>query len=115
MFFKFARVVTGLAFLALLSAKGECAAEEVVSSKAVPRTVTDITSLLEQYQPDPQKVLELRQILNSSPPETDSKKDLAKHYMKKADAADVLGAFTISIENLRKVVELGEPPFLDRR
>ncbi|WP_422902493.1 hypothetical protein [Propionivibrio sp.] len=92
-----------LAFL--LSSSGVLANE--AGSKIVPRTIGDITALLDQYKPDPNKVAEVRRILDKPIPDTKNAKDLARFYKEKAVAAKEVGAARENVLAMRKVVEHG--------
>ena len=76
-------------------------------SKVAPRTIGDITALLDQYQPDPAKALAVRKILDQMPPDTQDRKDLSRFYKQKAVAAQDVGAARENVLAMRKVVELG--------
>lgn len=99
-----------IAALALLIGTSSSLAADAPASKAPPRTVADITQILTSYQPDPKRVEELRAlqaVLDSAPPQTTDRKDLARFYLKKANAAGALGALHKEKENLAKAVEFG--------
>lgn len=62
---------------------------------APPRTMVDITEFFALYEPDPKRAEELRALHatpENSPPQTTNRKDLARFHLKKADAADGIGA-----------------------
>ncbi len=75
--------------------------------QAPPRSIRDITALFDQHKPDHAKAAEVRKILDQAPPETQDRKDLAKHYKKVALAAEDIGAAREFVTAMRKVVELG--------
>jgi CHAT domain-containing protein len=100
----------GVAALALLIGISSSLAGDAPASKAPPRTVADITQILTSYKPDPKRVEEigvLKVILESQPPQPTDRVDLAKFYLKKADAASELGALQLENQHIAKVVELG--------
>lgn len=74
---------------------------------APPRTVADITALLDQYRPDPRRMQEVRAILNGTPPQTEDRKDLARFFKQRAVMAEQVGAARQYAEDMRKVVEFG--------
>jgi CHAT domain-containing protein len=75
--------------------------------KVAPRTIGDITTLLDQFKPDPSKAAEVRRILDKPVPDTKDRKDLARFYKEKAVAANDVGAARENVLAMRKVVELG--------
>lgn len=91
-------------FLGLTSVHAADAPQSVAPS---PRTVADITRMLDQYKADPKKTEEQRVILEGKPPQTDSKKELAEYHLKLANAAGELGALQRQVEHMRMVVDLG--------
>lgn len=99
-----------VAALALLIGTSSSLAADAPASTAPPRTVADITRILTSYKPDPKRIEEmnaLKAVLQSQPPQTTDRKDLARFYLKKADSASELGALHVEAENLAKAVEFG--------
>jgi CHAT domain-containing protein len=92
--------------LGLLAFAGASRADEPLSN-VPPRSIRDITTLLDQYKPDPAKAAEVRKILDQAPPDTQDRKDLASFYKQKAMAAQDVGAAKEFVSAMRKVVELG--------
>lgn len=82
-------------------------AADLPAPQAPPRSIRDITTLLDQYKPDPAKAAEVRKILDQAPPDTQDRKDLARFYKQKAMAAQDVGAAKEFVTAMRKVVELG--------
>ena len=80
-----------LVLLALSTRALSVLASDTPSSNVPPRTMADITNLLDQYKPDHKKVAELRSVLDSLPPQTQDKQELAKFYRTRAVAADRVG------------------------
>ena len=77
-----------------------------------PRSVADIVKVLEQFKPDPAKADAARALLAQSSPETEDRKALFQHHLRRGMAARALGDDTGAIPDLRKARELapaGEP------
>ena len=73
---------------------------------APPRTIHDITQLLDQYKPDPAKVEELKAKVNREPPAAANRDVLLRFYVERAQAAQGLGMVTRQIADLSRAVEL---------
>jgi CHAT domain-containing protein len=102
------RIIVGILLPILGMTSGFAA--DTPPPKMPPRTVADITQLLTSYKPDPKSVEELHAlqvILDSLPPQTTDRKDLARFYLKKANAANGLGALNVEADNLAKAIEFG--------
>ena len=74
---------------------------------ALPRTIHDITALLDQYKPDPTVIERARAKFDQSPPVTQSKRDLAQFYLERARAAEKLGLVSRQIADLREAASVG--------
>lgn len=96
-----------VAFALLVGATATLAADAPQSSTPLPRTVADITRMLDGYKADPKKSAEQLTILESKPPQTNSKKDLATHHLRLANAAGELGALQRQIEHMQIVIDIG--------
>ena len=97
------------AFTLFLITTSALASDNATKSIA-PRTVSDITKILASYKPDPMRVEEMRKleaVLDGLPPQTADRKELAKYYLKRANAAGELGAQNQEADNLAKAVEYG--------
>ncbi len=90
----------------MLAAAGLAGASDL-PSQAPPRSIRDITALLDQYKPDPSKAAEVRKILDQAPPDTQDRKDLARYYKQKAIAAADIGAGMEYLTHMRTVIDLG--------
>lgn len=95
------------ALLALLGSGHAYATDANQPPKAVSRTIGDITTLLDQYKPDPRQAESIRRILDQLAPEIQDTRDLALFYKSKANAAQEVGAAGAFVQAMRKVVELG--------
>lgn len=71
------------------------------------RTIADIKVLLASQMSDPKRLDELQAIYKASAPETTDKKDLARYYRKKAEAAEELADERGALAAMEQVVSLG--------
>lgn len=76
--------------------------------KAPPRTIDDITRLLDHYKPDAQIAGEARAASEALPPESGDRKTLFDFYADRADAAARVGRVRQQIEDLRRALEYAE-------
>jgi CHAT domain-containing protein len=82
-------------------------AADAPASIAPPRSTGDITQLLDQFNLDPKIAAEQRAIVDSQPPQTQDKKDLANFYKARATAAERIGASQQFADDMQRVVQLG--------
>ena len=71
-----------------------------------PRTIADITALLDQYKPDPAKAAEWRTQAEATPPADAGPAELIAFHNKRAAAREALGLTAPMLEDRRKLVEL---------
>lgn len=83
---------------------GGAAADEA-HSRVPPRTIFDVTALLEQFKPDPVKVENAKARLAQQPPEGADDSTLARFYFERGRAADELGDVRKRLEDFRKAKE----------
>jgi CHAT domain-containing protein len=76
------------------------------AQSAPPRTISDITALLDQQEPDPMKIQELKTAATREPPAGADKDALARFYHERAQAAELLGMVARQIEDLRRARDL---------
>jgi len=85
---------------------------------APPRTITDITAILDSEKPDAQKIAKLRAEANASPPANVSHEQLVKFYYARGEARSHLGQLKDAIADGEKALELAhgavEPNLLGR-
>jgi CHAT domain-containing protein len=84
---------------------------------APPRTITDITAVLDQYKPDPAKLEEARKKADAEPPQGLAPLKLADFYYDRGQAAAEIGRRAQQLEDARRSVELAtqaKHPFLNR-
>ncbi|MGA2089623.1 MAG: CHAT domain-containing tetratricopeptide repeat protein [Stellaceae bacterium] len=71
-----------------------------------PRSIADITAILDREKPDPAKVAEANKRADAQPPSGASDVELQKFYSDRAEAADNLGRSQQAIADYTKAVEL---------
>ncbi len=85
---------------------------------APPRTITDITAILDSEKPDPAKIAKLRDEANVAVPEKASRQELAKFYYQRGAARAQLGQLRDATTDADKAVEaargLGDANLLGR-
>ncbi|MGA2088734.1 MAG: tetratricopeptide repeat protein, partial [Stellaceae bacterium] len=73
-----------------------------------PRSIADITAILDREKPDPAKIAEASKRADAQPPAGASDVELQKFYSTRADAANDLGRQQQAIADYTKAVELAE-------
>ena len=71
-----------------------------------PRSVSDIVALLDQYQPDPEKIEALKARVKLEPPAGANADALFRFYRQRAEAAQGLGMVKQQIADLRRAEDL---------
>ncbi len=71
-----------------------------------PRTITDVTALLDQFKPDPQRVAELRELVQAPPASGLSGTRLYQFYLNRAQAAGELGLGRQQLADAREAVRI---------
>ncbi|WP_063993079.1 CHAT domain-containing tetratricopeptide repeat protein [Bradyrhizobium sp.] len=74
---------------------------------APPRTIADITAILDSEKPDSKLLAELKADADSTPTGKESRADLAQFYFDRANARAQLGRLAESIGDASKAVEIG--------
>jgi CHAT domain-containing protein len=74
---------------------------------APPRTITDITAILDSEKPDLKLIEELKADADSNPTGKESRGDLAQFYFDRANARAQLGRLADSIADANKAIEVG--------
>lgn len=74
---------------------------------APPRTIADITAILDSEKPDVKLIEELKADADSKPTGKESREDLAQFYFDRANARSQLGRLAESIADASKAVEVG--------
>ncbi len=72
---------------------------------APPRTVTDITAILDQEKPDPVKAAAVRAQADAGPPAVKERRALARFYFQRAEARSLIGRVQEAIADCEKAIE----------
>jgi CHAT domain-containing protein len=74
---------------------------------APPRTISDITAILDSEKPDLKKIEELKADADDEPTGKESRQDLAQFYFDRGNARAQLGRLADSIADANKAMEVG--------
>lgn len=74
--------------------------------KAPPRTISDITAILDQEKPDPKKVAALRALTEAKEPASADDRTLMNFYYERSQAFSGTGRTQESMEDLKKALDL---------
>src|SRR5215469_6741798 len=97
-----------LVFSLLLGAATKSAFFTIASFVAPPRTIADITAILDQQKPDPELVSKLRAAADAEPTPGASRAELAHFYYGRGQARMNLGRIDESIADARQAIEHGQ-------
>jgi CHAT domain-containing protein/tetratricopeptide (TPR) repeat protein len=75
---------------------------------APPRTIADITAILDSEKPDAKKIAELKSSADVQPPQSASREELARFYYSRGSARAQLGRLSESVADANKAVENGQ-------
>jgi tetratricopeptide (TPR) repeat protein len=89
--------------IAILCVLGPAAAQGPAAKHAA-RTIQDITQLLDQYKPDPERLARLMAAVKAEPPAGDDSAVLARFYHERSHAAEALGQERQGLEDLEKAL-----------
>lgn len=78
-----------------------------------PRSIADITAILDQEKPDMAKIAQLSAAADAQPPAGIDDMTMASFLVKRGDAAEALGRNQQALTDLRKAVELTEAHKVD--
>ena len=84
-----------------------CAQLPVASFVAPPRTIADITAILDQEKPDPSVAVGLRSRADAEPKAGLNRGELAKFHYQRCQARSLLGESNNAIADCEQAVELG--------
>jgi hypothetical protein len=73
---------------------------------APPRTITDISAILEQEKPDASRFAKLKASAAAQPPGTADQKILAQFYFDRGEARGTLGRVAEAIADVRMAIDL---------
>jgi CHAT domain-containing protein len=74
---------------------------------APPRTVSDITAILDSEKPDPVQIAKLHDEAEEVPPSNASREELARFYYRRGNAHAKLGHLNMSIADAEKAIDTG--------
>jgi CHAT domain-containing protein len=74
---------------------------------APPRTITDITAILDSEKPDPAKIAAIKAAADVPVPSKVSKIELARFYYKRGSSRSQLGRLAEAIDDANKAIEAG--------
>ena len=74
---------------------------------APPRTITDITAILDSEKPDLAKIAKTKSEADAAPPKRSSRATLARFYYDRANARSQLGRLREALADADKAVEIG--------
>lgn len=83
------------------------AAAEPLAAKAPPRTIREITAVLDDYRPDPERRARITAQLAQQPPAGDDRYDISRFLVERARVAREVGAVAQAIVDYRKAIDLG--------
>ncbi|HWT55272.1 MAG TPA: tetratricopeptide repeat protein, partial [Rhodocyclaceae bacterium] len=98
---RFALVAAGL----FLCANVHAAAPSDNLDRPPPRTIDDLTKLLDHYKPDPATAAQARAAAEQADPNTSDRQELFNFYVKRAQAAADLGRVSQQLQDFRKATE----------
>ena len=99
------RMLVGAAFAAVFSLPA--VAQPASSLVAPPRTILDITAILDQQKPDPGIIAKRRAEAEAQPPENASPTDLVDFYWRRGIAADLIGRLVQKRDDEAEAVRIG--------
>jgi hypothetical protein len=106
------RSANALAFIFVCTVAGSFATSahgqaQTPAFVAPPRTIADITAILDQEKPDPKVAVRMRAEADANPPAGAGQGDLAKFYYNRCVARNALGDSLVAVADCEKVVQLG--------
>lgn len=96
---------------AMLTATARAAADSqaaVSGTQSPPRSISDITAILDQERPDPVKAAQLREAADAVPPPGTSGADLVEFLYRRAGAAGEMGRLSQQLADLRQAMGLAD-------
>jgi CHAT domain-containing protein len=87
--------------------KPRAGAAPSVGFVAPPRTISDVTAILDSEKPDLKTIEDLKGDANAEPSGKESRADLAQFYFDRANARAQLGRLTDSTADINKAMEVG--------
>jgi CHAT domain-containing protein len=96
------------AAVALLDFRGAVAQQPKAGFMPPPRTIADITAIIDQEKPDAKLVAKLHAEANASPPSGASRAALAKFHYDRCQARSLLADFRAAAADCEKALQLGQ-------
>lgn len=75
--------------------------------QAPPRTITDITAILDQEKPDSERFARLKAGADSQPPANADRRALARFYQQRAEDRSALGRMREAVPDIRQAIAIG--------
>lgn len=91
-----------------LHALSQASKDDVATLKPPPRTIADITRMIDHYKPDPREIDTAKANLALPPPAGDDRGSWFEYHRMRGDAYEKLGLVASQIAELRKAAEFGE-------
>ena len=101
------RIVHGVLFISLAAPLSTTASGQTPAFVAPPRTIADITAILDQEKPDPKLAAKLRTDADAKPQANANRGDLARFYYDRCVARSTLGD-NQAVTDCEKAVQLGQ-------
>ena len=102
------RCLTGMLMLGLATQTLAADEADALALKLPPRSINDITRMLQDHRQHEDLVGRLRSVADAAPPQTDDRRALFNFYWRRGQAAGELSRVPQQIADLRKAVELGQ-------
>jgi CHAT domain-containing protein len=91
----------------LLAGAAPAARAQEAAFVAPPRTIADITAILDQQKPDPQVARKLRADSDATPPNGADRAALARFYFNRSQARSLVGDLQAAVADAEKAVQQG--------
>src|SRR5438105_2115881 len=104
----------GLSLCGALACGNAAAQVTPAGATPPPRTASDITGVLGEYRPDPQKAGAAKAAADRQPPAGQSGEALIGFYLERGGAAGRVGRVTQQLEDLRQALSLADKAGADR-
>jgi CHAT domain-containing protein len=75
--------------------------------QAPPRTITDITAILDQEKPDSERFARLKAGANAEPPTNTDRRALARFYQQRAEDRSALGRMREAVPDIQRAIAIG--------
>src|SRR5215472_1130085 len=106
---RFPRALRALSAIAIAAGALSASSAGAQGVAEPPRTIADITAVLDSQKPDPAKVAERKRIADSQPPPGVGGLELARFYAERASAANEIGRLQQRVSDARKALAVAPP------